>query len=134
MVVNAHRVNTGLPRRCRACRDFFLFPGEEPEDTAALTVDVVASRIPRKFGLNPRRDVQVLAPMHRGPAGAGALNTLLQEALTPARDGCPRTPVRRPGLPGRRQGHPAAQQLRQGRGRGLQRHRRRRHRARRTRS
>jgi exodeoxyribonuclease V alpha subunit len=52
-------------------------------------VDVVARRIPARFGLNPRRDVQVLAPMHRGPAGAGALNTLLQEALTPARPDVP---------------------------------------------
>ncbi|MEV6625595.1 ATP-binding domain-containing protein [Amycolatopsis sp. NPDC051106] len=51
-----------------------------------LVVDIVARRIPRKFGLNPRRDVQVLAPMHRGPAGAGNLNTMLQEALTPHRD------------------------------------------------
>ena len=52
-------------------------------------MDVVARRIPRKFGLDPRRDVQVLAPMHRGAAGAGALNTALQEALTPAREGMP---------------------------------------------
>jgi exodeoxyribonuclease V alpha subunit len=52
-------------------------------------VDIVARRIPAKFGLHPVRDVQVLTPMHRGPAGAGNLNTLLQEALTPARDGAP---------------------------------------------
>ena len=62
---------------------------EEPEEIAALTVDVVANRIPRKFGLNPRRDVQVLAPMHRGAAGAGNLNNALQEALTPSREGMP---------------------------------------------
>ena len=41
------------------------------------------------FGLDPARDVQVLAPMHRGPSGAGNLNTLLQDALTPTRDGAP---------------------------------------------
>ena len=52
-------------------------------------MDVVASRIPRRFGLDPRRDVQVLAPMHRGPAGAAALNAALQEALTPPREGVP---------------------------------------------
>jgi exodeoxyribonuclease V alpha subunit len=48
-------------------------------------VDVVVRRIPARFGLDPRRDVQVLAPVHRGAAGAAALNELLQEALTPAR-------------------------------------------------
>ncbi|MBG0831907.1 ATP-dependent RecD-like DNA helicase [Planomonospora sp. ID67723] len=89
VVVNAHRVNTGLPPALEGMKDFFLFPCEEPEEIAALTVDVVASRIPRRFGLNARRDVQVLAPMHRGAAGAGNLNTILQEALTPAREGMP---------------------------------------------
>jgi exodeoxyribonuclease V alpha subunit len=89
VVVNAHRVNTGLPPHTTGYPDFFLFPCEEPEQIAALTVDVVAGRIPRRFGLNPRRDVQVLAPMHRGAAGAGNLNTALQEALTPPREGMP---------------------------------------------
>ncbi|MEV4800055.1 ATP-dependent RecD-like DNA helicase [Nonomuraea sp. NPDC049421] len=89
VVVNAHRVNTGRHPVLEGMKDFFLFPCEEPEEIAALTVDVVARRIPRRFRLDPRRDVQVLAPMHRGAAGAGALNTALQEALTPARDGMP---------------------------------------------
>ncbi|SEH01441.1 exodeoxyribonuclease V alpha subunit [Nonomuraea solani] len=89
VVVNAHRVNTGRHPVLEGMKDFFLFPCEEPEEIAALTVDVVARRIARKFRLDPRRDVQVLAPMHRGAAGAGALNTALQEALTPARDGMP---------------------------------------------
>jgi ATP-dependent RecD-like DNA helicase SH3 domain len=42
-----------------------------------------------RFGLDPRRDIQVLTPMHRGPAGAGALNGLLQQRLTPGREGQP---------------------------------------------
>ncbi|MEU9889773.1 ATP-dependent RecD-like DNA helicase [Sphaerisporangium sp. NPDC051011] len=89
VVVNAHRINTGLSPVLEGMGDFFLFPCEEPEEIAALTVDVVARRIPRRFGLNARRDVQVLAPMHRGAAGAANLNTALQEALTPSRDGMP---------------------------------------------
>ncbi|MET8144048.1 ATP-dependent RecD-like DNA helicase [Sphaerisporangium sp. NPDC005288] len=89
VVVNAHRINTGLHPTLEGMTDFFLFPCEEPEEIAALTVDVVARRIPRRFGLNPRRDVQVLAPMHRGAAGAGNLNNALQEALTPSREGMP---------------------------------------------
>ncbi|MFO7253135.1 MAG: ATP-dependent RecD-like DNA helicase [Actinomycetes bacterium] len=89
VVVNAHRVNQGLHPYTRGYPDFFLFPCEEPEQIAELTVDVVANRIPRRFGLDPRRDVQVLAPMHRGVAGAAALNAALQEALTPPREGVP---------------------------------------------
>lgn len=84
VVTNAHRVNAGEPPVLQGLDDFFLFPCEDPAEAADLTVDVVARRIPRRFGLDPRRDVQVLAPMKGGPAGAGNLNTALQEALTPA--------------------------------------------------
>ncbi|NUS58370.1 MAG: ATP-dependent RecD-like DNA helicase [Streptomycetaceae bacterium] len=87
VVTNAHRINAGRPPVTDGLADFFLFPVEEADYAAKLTVDVVAERIPRRFGLDPRRDVQVLAPMHRGPAGAGALNLLLQQALTPGRPG-----------------------------------------------
>jgi exodeoxyribonuclease V alpha subunit len=89
VVTNAHRINTGLPPLLQGMTDFFLFPCDDTEATAELTVDVTCTRIPARFGLDPRRDVQVLAPMHRGPAGAGALNTLLQQRLTPHRDGEP---------------------------------------------
>ncbi|WP_267594488.1 SF1B family DNA helicase RecD2 [Carbonactinospora thermoautotrophica] len=89
VVTNAHRINAGLLPHTRGLADFFLFPCEDAEATAELTVDVAVRRIPRKFGLDPRRDVQVLTPMHRGPAGAGALNVLLQQALTPGREGVP---------------------------------------------
>ncbi|MFI9362510.1 ATP-dependent RecD-like DNA helicase [Kitasatospora sp. NPDC053057] len=87
VVVNAHRINEGKPPLTEGLTDFFLFVEEDTERAAGLTVDVVARRIPQKFGFDPRRDVQVLAPMHRGPAGAGNLNTLLQGAVTPAREG-----------------------------------------------
>jgi|BogFormECP12_OM2_1039638.scaffolds.fasta_scaffold01860_2 exodeoxyribonuclease V alpha subunit len=97
IVVNAHRINSGTRPQLAGFSDFFWFacdPAEETglhpaEETAKLVVDIVARRIPAKFGLHPVRDVQALTPMHRGPAGAGNLNTLLQEALTPPRDAAP---------------------------------------------
>ncbi|MFJ3706946.1 ATP-dependent RecD-like DNA helicase [Streptomyces sp. NPDC090053] len=89
VVTNAHRINSGTHPITQGLPDFFLFVEDETEEAGRLTVDVAARRIPRKFGLDPRRDVQVLAPMHRGPAGAGTLNGLLQQAITPARPGLP---------------------------------------------
>ncbi|MFD7322856.1 ATP-dependent RecD-like DNA helicase [Streptomyces sp. NPDC059875] len=89
VVTNAHRINAGLPPVTSGLPDFFLFAEDETEDAARVAVEVAARRIPAKFGLDPRRDVQVLAPMHRGPAGAGALNGLLQQAVTPARPDLP---------------------------------------------
>ncbi|MEU6158376.1 ATP-dependent RecD-like DNA helicase [Streptomyces sp. NPDC047130] len=85
VVTNAHRINAGQHPLTDGLKDFFLFVEEDTEAAGRLTVDVAARRIPARFGLDPRRDVQVLAPMHRGPAGAGALNGLLQQAVTPAR-------------------------------------------------
>ncbi|WP_030204766.1 ATP-dependent RecD-like DNA helicase [Streptomyces sp. NRRL S-87] len=89
VVTNAHRINTGQPPLTQGLPDFFLFAEEDTEEAGRLAVDVAARRIPARFGLDPRRDVQVLAPMHRGPAGAGHLNGLLQQAITPARPELP---------------------------------------------
>ncbi|EXU66005.1 helicase [Streptomyces sp. PRh5] len=89
VVTNAHRINEGVPPVTQGLSDFFLFVEDDTEEAGRLTVDVAARRIPAKFGLDPRRDVQVLAPMHRGPAGAGTLNGLLQQAITPARPDLP---------------------------------------------
>jgi exodeoxyribonuclease V alpha subunit len=88
VVVNAHRINAGQTPHLREHQDFFLFSADEPEAAAELVVDIVANRIPRRFRLHPR-DVQVLTPMHRGPAGAGNLNVVLQQALAPHRDAVP---------------------------------------------
>jgi exodeoxyribonuclease V alpha subunit len=89
IVVNAHRINAGSMPVLGGFGDFFWFGCEDTEQTAGLVTDIVTRRIPARFGLDPRRDVQVLCPMHRGPAGAGNLNLLLQDALTPFAEGRP---------------------------------------------
>ncbi|GAA3489382.1 ATP-dependent RecD-like DNA helicase [Streptomyces cremeus] len=89
VVTNAHRINSGEHPLTQGMKDFFLFVEDDTEEAGRLTVDVAARRIPQKFGLDPRTDVQVLAPMHRGATGAGNLNGLLQQAVTPARPNLP---------------------------------------------
>jgi len=83
IIVNAHRVNEGqMPHTDNKSLDFYFFGEEDPFRAADLVVDVVAKRIPRKFdGIDPLNDVQVIAPMYRGPAGINALNENLQGAL-----------------------------------------------------
>ena len=61
---------------------------DDPPAAAQFVVDLVARRLPQRYGFKAG-EVQVLAPMHRGDAGVGALNTLLQERLNPAREGVP---------------------------------------------
>ena len=93
IITNAHRINQGqMPEFSSASRgssaapagDFFYFPAETPEEAAQWVEDVVCQRIPQKFGLHPRDDVQVLSPMYRGAAGVNALNARLQAVLNPA--------------------------------------------------
>ena len=47
-------------------------------------VQVVTERIPKRFGLDPIADVQVLTPMNRGGLGARSLNVELQQRLNPS--------------------------------------------------
>ncbi len=85
IITNAHRINKGdLPLFPPDKKDFYFFGKEEPEETADLVVDIVARRIPEKFGV-PAAEIQVLSPMHRGPVGARALNEKLQARLNPLR-------------------------------------------------
>jgi exodeoxyribonuclease V alpha subunit len=84
IITNAHRINQGLmPLFDKDSQDFFLFPAESAEEAADWVQDVVCNRIPAKFGLHPRNDIQVLSPMYRGPAGVTALNDRLQAVLNP---------------------------------------------------
>jgi exodeoxyribonuclease V alpha subunit len=86
IVQNAHRINAGeaphIPE-AGADADFFVIEKREPEEARRLIIELVTNRIPRKFGLDPVRDVQVLSPMNRGPAGTVILNEELQAALNP---------------------------------------------------
>jgi exodeoxyribonuclease V alpha subunit len=65
--------------------DFAFLHREEPEEIAKLVLRLVSEEIPRRIGLDPVRDIQVLAPMHRGSLGIRELNAALQAALNPPR-------------------------------------------------
>ncbi|MBI5564591.1 MAG: ATP-dependent RecD-like DNA helicase [Chloroflexi bacterium] len=83
IITNSHRINQGqLPFTPKDADDFFLFVKDEPDEAAELIVDLVASRIPGKFGLKPL-DIQVLSPMYRSATGVTNLNSLLQARLNP---------------------------------------------------
>ncbi len=90
IVTNAHRINEGevpVSGGPTADTDFFIVDRRDPDRARETIVELVASRIPHRFGLDPVRDVQVLTPMNRGPSGASALNEALQAALNPAGPG-----------------------------------------------
>ncbi|MGN6360351.1 MAG: SF1B family DNA helicase RecD2 [Thermomicrobiales bacterium] len=87
IVTNAHRINKGETPITRGLPDFFFLPEDTPEAIADVVVSLARERLPRRYGFDPRRDIQVLPPMHGGVIGVSSLNAKLQEALNPAGPG-----------------------------------------------
>lgn len=82
---NAHRIKAGeTPLTSEGPNgDFFVVTRRDPEGARKTVRDLVCRHLPRAFGLDPRREVQVLTPMNKGAAGVLALNEELQHALNP---------------------------------------------------
>lgn len=87
IVTNAHHILHGRTPEASDARDekadFFLVPARDADHAVDLVGQLVATRIPGRFGLDPLDDVQVLAPMHKGTCGTQALNERLQGLLNP---------------------------------------------------
>ena len=97
IVRNAHLINEGefpiLPQPEKPKEDqsennrkpdFLFFKREEPDAAADAIEQIVRDIVPRKYGFDPVRDIQVITPMHRGVLGASNLNQRLQAALNPS--------------------------------------------------
>ncbi|MFY8269030.1 MAG: ATP-dependent DNA helicase, partial [Terrimicrobiaceae bacterium] len=87
IIVNAHRINHGEMPESEKDADFFFIERDDADRIASTILELVSARIPRKWGLDPLRDIQVLCPMNRGSLGAVQMNRLLQERLNPRRGG-----------------------------------------------
>ncbi len=89
IITNAHRINQGIIPDLtppEAASDFYFVQADDPESAVSRIIELVKTRIPRRFGLDPIHDIQVLCPMNRGGVGARSLNIELQAALNPAGD------------------------------------------------
>lgn len=86
IITNAHKINQGIiPDLSKPSvdSDFYFVEADEPETAVTKIVELVKSRIPKKFGFDSVKDIQVLCPMNRGGVGARSLNVSLQAALNP---------------------------------------------------
>ena len=85
IILNAHRVNKGLLPNLtpKEGSDFYFVEAEPGDDIIEKIITMVKERIPKRFGLHPINDIQLLCPMQRGGAGARSLNTELQKVLNP---------------------------------------------------
>ena len=102
IVTTAHAINAGDPSlppaandlaSAQAWSDLTFIVADSAEDCLAKSIALCTEFIPRHWKwFDPVRDVQVLAPMHKGTAGVGNLNLQLQAALNPHAKGF-RSPV-----------------------------------------
>jgi len=94
IVFNAHRINQGkFPCKSKLeppKSDFFWIEQEEPEAISKLILQLVVERIPATYQFDPKTEVQVLTPMHKGELGTINLNFLLQQSLNPHKQGVKR--------------------------------------------
>ena len=92
IITGAHLIRQGKMPELRSAEpgsDFHFVERETPEEIAATLVRLVQDRIPKRQGIDPIGDIQVLCPMNRGSIGVRKLNTALQRALNPPRQGEP---------------------------------------------
>ena len=83
IVQNAHRIVEGqMPIKGGRDDDFFMI---ESAGLACqrLICDLVSTRLPKSYGYDPVRDIQVLCPTKVGPTGSVELNRRLQAILNP---------------------------------------------------
>ncbi len=82
IVSNAHRINQGQhPVTDNKASDFFFFNISDPAAVAEMIVEIVKHKAPARWGYDPVREIQVIAPMYRGAAGVNNLNERLQQEL-----------------------------------------------------
>ena len=89
IVENAHHIISGEPLQKGSKTDDFFFLETDGEAAQRLVCDLVTTRLPRSYGFDPIRDIQVLCPTKLGPTGTQALNVELQNLLNPPQKGKP---------------------------------------------
>lgn len=87
IVMNAHRVNTGVaPDLHTTTSDFFFMRRRSDQQVSDTICELCKTRLPNRMGIPPE-EIQVLSPTRKGPTGTANLNLLLQAQLNPPAPG-----------------------------------------------
>ena len=89
IVENAHHIISNEPLQKGGKTDDFFFLESDGDAAQKLVCDLVTTRLPRSYGFDPIKDIQVLCPTKLGPTGTQALNVELQNLLNPPQKGKP---------------------------------------------
>ncbi len=86
IVINAHRIHQGdmpilVNEEGNKKQDFYFLDQEEPEKAVRWILELIQDKLPKRYGIDPLQDIQVLTPMYKGVVGAENLNLFLQQHL-----------------------------------------------------
>ncbi len=88
IVMNAHEINNGrVPDLSKKYDDFFFIEIKNEASIPDYITSLCGSRLPKTYGIDPLKDIQVITPTKKGPNGTRSLNVSLQNGLNPKRDG-----------------------------------------------
>ena len=84
IIVNAHKINNGQePLLNEKNSDFFFLNTDAPSITRNVVVDLISRRLPKAYGYDYSKDIQILTQSRKGICGVFELNKLLQDILNP---------------------------------------------------
>lgn len=84
IIVNAHKINNGQePILNEKNSDFFFLNTDAPSITRNIVVDLISRRLPKAYGYDYSKDIQILTQSRKGICGVFELNKLLQDILNP---------------------------------------------------
>lgn len=84
IIVNAHKINNGQePILNEKNSDFFFLNTDAPSITRNVVVDLISRRLPKAYGYDYSKDIQILTQSRKGICGVFELNKLLQDILNP---------------------------------------------------
>ena len=98
IVTNSHKIKAGLGITVRnePGSDFFFLQRRTEDEIRSAIVEFACKRLARGYGVDPRKDIQVISPLREKTGlSCRALNQLLQAELNPGvspETGCPFRP------------------------------------------
>lgn len=84
IILNAHKIKEGLvPDLSNKSTDFFFMPRYTASDVMSTVVELVKTRLPKKYGDEIRTELQILCSMKKSDIGTKSMNSVFQRIENP---------------------------------------------------
>ena len=84
IILNAHKINNGsYPILNEDGKDFFFIEANS-QNFYDILINLVNDRLPKFYGYDKIRDIQILSPSKKTPWGSNSINEYIQKAVNPS--------------------------------------------------